>query len=336
MVADFLNKRDIRLPLNGQICDPARATSVFQMGPLHSRISFAAMPGDTEASLVAPETAWDLVKEWITPDDAELIRQVYYTLEAKVLDDLRYGSNVLFIGDTAHVMPPFLGQGMCSGLRDALNLSWKLDLVLRGLAGEELLDTYTPERQPHAQRYVENSVALAELMCMTDPDDVRRRDQSLLAGDPPPLKPLPWLETGVLQTRPPAALAAVIGRLGPQGVIELDGRTGRADDLVGSGWQIISSNDAVLDGCGPDARAVLETLRCQVLGVGPGGAEDVDGVYHAFLARAGAETIIVRPDFYVFGGVEAGGDINAVVEDLRAQLFLSAAEPSFVGGKAGN
>jgi 2-polyprenyl-6-methoxyphenol hydroxylase-like FAD-dependent oxidoreductase len=333
LVIDFLNKRPINLPFqNGQICDPARPTSIFEMGPAHSRFSFAAVPGDTEEFLLRPQTAWDLVGEWITPDDAQLIRQAYYVLEAKVLDELRYGSNVFFIGDTAHVMPPFLGQGMCSGLRDAANLSWKLDLVLRGLAGDELLDSYTPERQPHAERYVELSMELAKLMCLSDPDDVRRRDESFRQGNAPAMKPFPWIETGVLQTSPPATLESVIGRLGPQGAIELDGRTGRADDVLGSGWQIINRRDNVLDECGPESRELLDTLGVQVLQFGPDGARDVDGVYDKFLSDAGVDTIVVRPDFYVFGGLEAGGDINTILDDLRGQLFDRAHGDSLVGG----
>ena len=106
LVLDFLNKRKIKLDFdNGQICDPRRPTSLFEMGKRHRRFSFAAMPGETEQGLLEPAKAWELVSHWITPDDAELTRQVFYVFEARVLEQMRRG-RVFFLGDSAHVMPP--------------------------------------------------------------------------------------------------------------------------------------------------------------------------------------------------------------------------------------
>jgi 2-polyprenyl-6-methoxyphenol hydroxylase-like FAD-dependent oxidoreductase len=324
LVLDLRNKRHVDFGFqNGQICDPARPTSLFEMGKYHCRFSFAAMPGETEEFLLRPETAWDLVKSWATPDDCELIRQVYYTLEAKVVEQMRPSPRIFLIGDSAHVMPPFLGQGMCSGLRDAFNLSWKLDLVLRGEAHDALLDTYTPERQPHSERYAELSMELAKLLCMTDPEKARQRDEAFLAGNPPPLKPMPWIESGVLQTDPPPALSELIGRLAPQGVIELDGARDRADDVVGSGWHIFSRSD-VLGQCDAESQLLLGKLGFRILEFTSAGAKDVEGVYVDFLQTNGLDAVLVRPDFYVFGGVESGGDMNVLLRDLRRQLQLTA------------
>jgi 2-polyprenyl-6-methoxyphenol hydroxylase-like FAD-dependent oxidoreductase len=321
LVLDFLYKRPVKLEWdNGQICDPDRPTSMFEMGKHHRRFSFAAMPGETEEMLLRPETAWDLVKPWVTPDDVELIRQIFYVFEAKVLDDMRH-DRIFFVGDSAHVMPPFLGQGMGSGIRDALNLSWKLDLVLRGRADDALLDTYSPERQPHSERYAELSMELARLLCMTDPEEAARRDESILGGTMPPLKPFPWIEKGVLQSDPPAEIAAVAGRLSPQGVISFEGRRGRGDDVIGTGWQLISRHD-LKPSCDARSLEILDELSFRFLHFGEGGAVDTDGAYTRFLDDKGLDAVVIRPDFYVFGGTVEGGDINQVLAQLGEQLHL--------------
>ena len=321
LVLDFLNKRKIKMGFdNGQICDPRRPTSLFEMGKRHRRFSFAAMPGETEQSLLKPEKAWELVKDWITPDDAELTRQVFYVFEARVLDQMRRG-RIFFLGDSAHVMPPFLGQGMGSGIRDAKNLAWKLDLVLRGLSSDALLDTYSPERQPHSERYAEISMELARVLCTIDPDEARRRDEAILSGIMPPLKPFPWIFKGILQSGAPPAVQAVVGRLGPQGAIRLGRQSGRADDVVGSGWQIISRRDLSPE-YSPESRQLLESLSFRFVHFSPGGAEDTDGVYAKYFDDKELEAIVVRPDFYLFGGIREGEDINGVLRQLEQQLHL--------------
>jgi 2-polyprenyl-6-methoxyphenol hydroxylase-like FAD-dependent oxidoreductase len=321
LVLDFLNKRKVKMDFdNGQICDPRRPTSLFEMGKRHRRFSFAAMPGETEQSLLEPEKAWELVKDWITPDDAELTRQVFYVFEARVLDQMRH-ERIFFLGDSAHVMPPFLGQGMGSGIRDAKNLAWKLDLVLRGLSSDTLLDTYSPERQPHSERYAEISMELARVLCTIDPEEARRRDEAILSGIMPPLKPFPWIFNGILQGGAPPAVQAVVGRLGPQGAIRLGRQNGRADDVVGSGWQIISRRD-LLPVCSPESRQLLESLSFRFIHFGPGGAEDTAGVYTKYFKDKELEAIVVRPDFYLFGGIREGEDINGVLRQLRQQLHL--------------
>ena len=307
---------------NGQICDPQRPTSLFEMGKHRHRFSFAAMPGETEEMLLKKDTAWDLVRQWVTPDTAELIRQTYYVFEARILDDMQHG-RVLFVGDSAHVMPPFLGQGLCSGMRDAINLSWKLDLVLRGHASEALLDTYSQERRSHTKRYAELSMELGKILCMTDPVAAKKRDEDFLEGNPPKFKPFPWIESGLIQNDPPEAAKPLVGRLGPQGVIELNGRRGRADDVLGVGWCLISRTN-LWSTCRESSRHLLEDLGFRLLDIGPtGNALDVDQKYTTFLSDNGLEAILVRPDFYVFGGVESPGDVDELLDDLRAQLQLT-------------
>jgi len=121
-------------------------------------------------------------------------------------------------------MPPFAGQGMCSGIRDAANLSWKLDLVLRGLAGPGLLDSYGSERSAHVQHAIGLSVELGKVICVTDPAEATGRDGVMigLGADParilPPLPP-PTLTEGIIhrgadgQPAPGAGLPGLVDDL---------------------------------------------------------------------------------------------------------------------------
>ena len=96
---------------------------------------------------------------------------------------------MLLAGDSAHQMPPFLGQGMCSGLRDAANLAWKLRDVVQGRAPDALLDSYETERMEHVRAYIEVAVELGGVIQTTDPDKARKRDAELLAN-PTMIRPL--------------------------------------------------------------------------------------------------------------------------------------------------
>jgi 2-polyprenyl-6-methoxyphenol hydroxylase-like FAD-dependent oxidoreductase len=115
-------------PTNLQICDPRRPTTVVSGGPGRRRWEFTRMPGETAEQLNQLDTAWRLLAPWgITADNATLERHALYTFQARWTDRWRAG-RLLLAGDSAHLMPPFAGQGMCSGIRDAANLAWKLDL----------------------------------------------------------------------------------------------------------------------------------------------------------------------------------------------------------------
>jgi flavoprotein hydroxylase len=168
-------------PRNLQLCDPARPSTVVSGGPGRRRWEFMRLPGETVAGLGRPETAWRLLAPWgLHPGNATLERHTVYTFQARWADTWREG-RLLIAGDAAHQMPPFAGQGMCSGIRDAANLTWKLDLVLSGHADRALLDTYTTERSQHLQHAIELSVQLGRVICEPDPAAAAERDARMLA-----------------------------------------------------------------------------------------------------------------------------------------------------------
>lgn len=139
----------------------------------------------------------ELLGDWIKPDQGKLIRHALYTFRSLLADKWREG-RIILAGDAAHLMPPFMGQGMCAGLRDAWNLAWKLDRVLRGTADEKLLETYQLERLPHVSDVIDISVFLGSIICIPDEDKAAERDKMFLSDDAPPPAPFPKLTDGFL------------------------------------------------------------------------------------------------------------------------------------------
>jgi hypothetical protein len=229
---------------------------------------------------------------------------------------------VLLAGDAAHLTPPFLGQGLCAGLRDAANLAWKLDLVLRGLAPERLLDTIEIERQPQTEWVIRFAVELGKVLCELDPEAAAARDKTLRAADSPPPLEFPPLAGGVIHRPGAGSPDPLAGTLGLQGLVAIDGREGRFDDLVGRGWALIAAGGDPLEKLGEAQRDALRALDVKVASLET--VSDVDGRMTQWLRGRGAHAVLVRPDFYVFGSVPSREDLPTLVDDLKAQLALES------------
>ncbi len=320
LVVDFRQHGPLSFAFdNGQICDPARPLCLFQLGKTHRRFEFMVLPGEDPAEIANPENVWRLVANWVSPGDVDLIRSTVYTFRSANADNWRSG-RIFIAGDAAHLMPPFLGQGMCSGVRDVANLSWKLDLVLRGLADDALLDSYTLERKPHVGNIIQQAVALGKVSCTIDSEEARLRDEAFLTGSVPPPPPFPWIADGIVSNRN----KRLAGRLGPQARISFEGRTGLADDVVGAGWQLIGK-DGALASLGSESMRFLETLGARILDLdAPYGVEDIDNTYHKFLSSADTSAILVRPDFYIFGATSPNVSADDLVFELAAKLGIQS------------
>jgi 2-polyprenyl-6-methoxyphenol hydroxylase-like FAD-dependent oxidoreductase/2-keto-4-pentenoate hydratase/2-oxohepta-3-ene-1,7-dioic acid hydratase in catechol pathway len=193
-------------PTNVQICDPARPTTVVSGGPGRRRWEFMRL--DHERLDELESRTWELLEPWdVGADNATVERRAVYTFAARFAERWRCG-RVLLAGDAAHQMPPFAGQGMCAGIRDAANLAWKLDLVLTGAAADALLDTYEQERLPSVRRAIEFSIELGKVIYVSDPNAASARDQAmapLVGSEPVAAPPLPGIECGVLAAGIPHA-----------------------------------------------------------------------------------------------------------------------------------
>ena len=130
------------------------------VGWKHAGWEFHLLPGEDREEAATADRCRGRLAPWVTRADGELIRHFVYPFQSLVAADWRRG-RALLVGDAAHVMPPTMGQGACTGIRDAASLAWKLDLVLRGLAEDSLLDAYCRERKPHAEAVIIMSVELA-------------------------------------------------------------------------------------------------------------------------------------------------------------------------------
>ncbi|WP_326836929.1 bifunctional 3-(3-hydroxy-phenyl)propionate/3-hydroxycinnamic acid hydroxylase [Amycolatopsis rhabdoformis] len=315
--ADARRNRDrVDLPFDsGQWCDPNRPTTVLPLGKRHRRFEWALLPGETAEEMADPAVAWELLAGLgLTSEDLSIVRYHVWRFEAKIAEQWQRG-RVFLLGDAAHTMPPFQGQGMCSGIRDASNLVWKLDLVLRGITAEALLDTYQQEREPNLRAWTELSIETGRLPCTLDPDEAERRDEAFRSGAAKHLPVVPPL-SGVVRDGSGA------GELSLQARVSRAGAPGLFDDVIGGGFTVVSTAGDPAAVLAPRQRAFLDALRAQVVHVAPdgaGGVTDVDGAYAAHFAERGWDVVVTRPDFYVFGAGSLS-ELPAIVDDLAARL----------------
>jgi 2-polyprenyl-6-methoxyphenol hydroxylase-like FAD-dependent oxidoreductase len=306
------------IPRDWQLCDPARPTTIVSGGPGRRRWEFMRLPDESLQELTAPATAWRLLAPWqITPDNATLERSALYTFRARWADVWRKG-RFLLAGDAAHLMPPFAGEGMCTGMRDACNLAWRLDFVLSGKASDALLDSYGEERLAQVQHYINFSVELGKVICITEPHVAAARDAQMLAArnNPPPKPPPPRLGLGVRIADDPAS-----GLLFIQDRVTCDGRSGLFDDVVGRGFVLVShlgDPSAILSDA---SRRFFKSIGGLCVHVGADApVRDDAGKYAAWFADNQCAVVLVRPDFYIFGTAQTLANAEELVAILREKL----------------
>ena len=270
-----------------QVCDPARPHTIVPMLAPRKRFEFMLLPGEDPEDMNRPELIERLMAPYQPPGSAEVERSAVYRFHGLIADEWRRG-RVLLAGDAAHQMPPFLGQGMCSGIRDAANLAWKLSAVLGG-ADDTLLDTYQQERSPHVRSIIESAVGFGRIICTLDPEVAAGRDQAMLAAreaDPTDRREQTSPILGVSDLR-----AENGGRPMSDGLLDDQ----LIDELHGGGWLVVRRHSGV------DVSGLPRSLGAIV--VEPGAVDDAAS---RLLDNAGHDLVVVRPDRTVFGaGVEA-------------------------------
>ena len=288
------------------ICDPSRPYLIVPMPGDRYRFELMLLPGEDPAYMAQPEAVKDLISDWI-PDGAAVVeRQAVYTFEGLVAKRWRSG-RVLLAGDAAHLMPPFLGQGMCSGIRDAANLAWKLDSVVSGRAPIELLDTYEAERRPHVRSIVTSAIAFGKVICTTDPAQAERRDAALLGGQSLPTEVSKFALPDLL--RGPLVLEGG-GELFMQPAISDGGR--RLDDVVGQRFLVLGTSEESFGSCGEwwSRLGAMVSLVDQL--------PDHERL-RVWMKSRGVESVVVRPDRYVLG---SGANLDGITAPV-AQLLLA-------------
>ncbi|TNE64717.1 MAG: bifunctional 3-(3-hydroxy-phenyl)propionate/3-hydroxycinnamic acid hydroxylase [Rhodobacteraceae bacterium] len=297
-------------PAQWQLCDPARPTTVVpggpgpvSGGPDRRRWEFMVLPGEDGQALQQPEQAWKLMAPWgLTPENAELERAAVYRFQARWARDWRKG-RCLIGGDAAHLMPPFAGEGMCAGLRDAVAMAWRLNGILEGRLPMDVLASYTTERMAHVRHYIDFSQMLGEIICIDDAAQAAARDARMITdlearGHTPVPTDICQLGQGLWDEG-----SAHAGELSVQGIVEHAGRRDRFDQVVGQGWLLLGYEADPAAGLSEAQRAQFDRLggRCVTL-VAEGGAADVvdaEGRFATWLNAIGARYVLIRPDFYV-------------------------------------
>jgi resorcinol 4-hydroxylase (NADPH) len=304
-----------------QYCDPEQPATAVNSGPGRRRFEFMRRDDISAEELGRPETAWRLMAPWgVTPENARLERHAVYTFRGQWAREWRRG-RVLIAGDAAHLMPPFLGQGMCSGLRDAAALAWRLDLVESGLANEGILDTYGTERGAHVREIIDEAIAIGRVICELDPVRAAERDAAMLAEltDPAAVTvepPHPRLG----QPSITAQGDSDAGRLSVQGRVEVDGSVGLFDDVIGGDWELVTATADPLAGVPDELADWFASIGGTATAVSAEDAvRDIDGTYASWFAAHDRTAVLSRPDFYIFGTGHQQ-DVASLLEGLRAEL----------------
>ena len=282
-----------------QHCSTRRPATYVRGTGSRRRWEIAMLPGDDDATIAQPARVFALLQPWVGPDDVDLERIALYTFHSALASRWRNGP-LLIAGDAAHLTPPFLGQGMCAGMRDAGNLAWKLARVLRGQSDETLLDSYQSERAPHVREYIELAVRLGGLI----------NTKAIAAA----------LPGHAADAAEPPRMSSIRPRLGPGLASDWNGPSGQIapqprladgtllDDRVGYNFSMLLRPEMAAQVPAELADALARRSVAVV-------ADDAPQP-RAWLQALDAEAVIVRPDRYVLGAVRSVQELRALAACL--------------------
>jgi 3-(3-hydroxy-phenyl)propionate hydroxylase len=319
LVVDVVQGPDANLPLvTMQVCDPERLTTYVCVKDPNRRWEFQLREGETREEMLRPEKIQQLIDPWTSRDHYEIRRAAVYQFHAATAARWQVG-RVFLAGDAAHQTPPFLGQGLNAGFRDAVNLGWKIPLVQAGVCDASLLESYATERDAHARDLVEWAVAIGQLMetlaareaGLPDPHTA---DESSGYGQG---RVAPPLRGGVLVAEQ-CHEGSPVGRLLRQPTVrDGSGVEQRIDELFGPGFAVIGRKQSDLR-MSAEARGVLDRLGGRVVSLE--GVEVLEGeADQLFDAHPAA---VLRPDRYVYGVVDDTWDLDRLLVELGRKLAL--------------
>jgi 3-(3-hydroxy-phenyl)propionate hydroxylase len=305
----------------------------------HRRWEIRLTEEDSATGDFTEDELWRLLRRWITPEDGRLWRSATYRFHGLVAAESRRG-RILLAGDAAHMTPPFMAQGMAQGMRDALNLAWKLERVLRHGESDHLLDTYQQERKPHVVTTTRTAMALGREICECDTGLAAQRDARLLTEQGGAVRTvlrqdlIPGLTNGLIDLDSPAA-----GSILPQPFVHAGGFAGRLDGLTGGVVRAV----AVEPLSGTERASLVDALTPfgGVLGVlgTSGGREgpvvdaiEDEGVMSSWLRATGRRIVIARPDHYVYGTASSVAEAVELRAGFRARLAALSLAPAHAHG----
>lgn len=323
-------------------CDRRRPCITLPGPDRTRRFEFKLLPGETDDDLLAPAMAAKLLSTHGADPKATIRRKTVYRFHARVAPDWRVG-RVFLAGDAAHLTPPFAGQGMNSGIRDAHNLGWKLAAVVNRQAGPLLLDSYERERKPHVWQMVQLALRMGRVM--SPPSWLHGFTTQTLfqalkiwpaARDyvaQMKYKPAPFFENGFV-THGADRKPRLPGRLLPQPqVLDANGRPQRLDDLANNRFVLLARGrgaPAALDRLRHPVWDRLDAVRIALLPGPPGPGEpnrvlialEADDALAAVFGPRTDFAVLLRPDHYV-AAVIPFGDSSHAAEAMEALLDAS-------------
>ena len=304
VVVDLILKRPVdSLPDRAlNICDPKRPATAIPIPDGRFRFEVMVLDGEDALELQKPENVLPMLSKWVPQDAVEVERSAVYTFHGLLADPWRVG-RCLVAGDAAHQMPPFLGQGMNSGLRDVGNLAWKLAMVLNGEATESLLDTYGTERSPHVRHIIAAAIEYGRMTCMTDPEQAAERDRRWRDDMRPATERLPF-------SLPPLRRGPLVleggGELFPQPAHP--GERGRLDDMVGQRFLVLGRDTKSF---GESGRWWADRMGAYVVTLADLG--DLRRELEKWMNVREVDIVVVRPDRYVMA---SGNDADRIARAI--------------------
>lgn len=318
-------------PYTGLHGDPRRPYVCLDLPYNYRRWEFMLFPGEDAEAMLRPEKVHELLAGHVPdPTALNIIRARVYTHHSRVADRFVDG-RIFLVGDAAHLMPPWAGQGMNTGIRDATNVAWKLAAVVTGRAHPRILATYDTERREHARAMVQLSDAIGRFLSPTNPTVARARDTVVrgLTVAPPVrnwlvhmrFKPVPRYTEGImLHPRRPQGMTrkhSPVGRMFIQPRVEAaDGRVLPLDETLGEWFALIGYGNDPLVHLDADSRAFWDRVGTRYITVVESrsgrsrterrtsttdsvAVEDIDGALRDWFAQHQGSVAVVRPDRYL-------------------------------------
>ena len=316
VVADVcVDPADEGPPLIEFTCDPTRPIVTMPMPGRRRRWEFMLLPGESHEAMLAPSRLDQLIRDSGWSGSYEVERAVIYTFHARMASSWGSG-RVFLLGDAAHVMPPFAGQGMNSGIRDAGNIWWKIAAVERGAAGPVLLDSFEQERRDHVKQMIDLAVRLGGIIQTAKPGVAKLRDTVIkavmvvpgvhgwtlrLGWKPDSVIRTGWMVGGRRRAR------SLVGTQLPAGQVKSAAGIIGLDEAIGTSFAVVSKAPDPWAALDQPTRAMLEqfgavalTLSNRPAGTAISVAEDSVAL-RKWIKRARGGTVVVRPDRFAYG-----------------------------------
>ena len=308
LVCDAHLTKDINLKNElVQVCNPKRPCTFLHGRRGHLRFEFKVMPDDDLKDLENKNYIWNLLSPWINKKNAKLERAVVYDFHACIANEWNI-KNVFIAGDSAHQMPPFMGAGMGTGIRDVANLSWKINLVLKNIAKPEIFKTYKKERYSHAKWTIAQTVSIGEIIegfCAAE------EGKKFIPEKKGYDVKFPHIPSGIF-TNPNDKIT---GYPVPQPILYINNKKIKLDKLIKSKFVIIS-NIKSFDVTNK-AKRIIKSLNIDFIYVGKNDDPE-NRLINIFKLY---DFIVVRPDLYVYGGSKKN-NLSEMIESLEDNFSL--------------